>query len=399
MKKTSFCILILVILFVSACSTNDKSTKNYLEKVLRNLDQVESATYYKTSEAWVPGDTIASGVYHHYIKEYNNPLDTTIGVSFVSLQQEDTTKFSFCYDGHMRATVYENENTLVIDSFTVRKLPFRPVSPPFFNFTKSIIRYALETDDSISMDLTDYGDSVYFKLAIFAVKQVEFFGKAYYMDDPFRIDDEVSRYEIWINSLTGLPYRVRREMSHDISVVTCRNVEINKTNIKDFNPLEYFGADLSIQSYRIGNNVEKKDLIGKQAWGWILKDVNNNIISFNELKSQVLMIQFTSVSCGPCRASVPFLKQLSLDYNKEDFDFVAIESFNQNLNVLKNYQNRIDFDYKFLLSTKEVTKNYQINSVPVFFILDKNRVIRKVINGYGVGTTDKEIRDILNELI
>jgi len=37
--------------------------------------------------------------------------------------------------------------------------------------------------------------------------------------------------------------------------------------------------------------------------------------------------------------------------------------------------------------------------VPAFSILDENRIIRKVILGYGEGTTDKEIRDAINELI
>ena len=60
--------------------------------------------------------------------------------------------------------------------------------------------------------------------------------------------------------------------------------------------------------------------------------------------------------------------------------------------------NRNHFDYKFLLSTDEVRKDYSISSFPVFFILDENHVIKKVINGYGKGTTDEEIRKIINEL-
>jgi len=51
------------------------------------------------------------------------------------------------------------------------------------------------------------------------------------------------------------------------------------------------------------------------------------------------------------------------------------------------------------MSTKEITKSYQIQSIPVFLILDKDRVIRKIIRGYGLGTTDKEIRDAINKLI
>jgi hypothetical protein len=56
-------------------------------------------------------------------------------------------------------------------------------------------------------------------------------------------------------------------------------------------------------------------------------------------------------------------------------------------------------NYKFLVSTDDVKKNYNAEAVPVFYILDKERVIRKIIRGYGKGTTDKEIKDAINELI
>ena len=111
------------------------------------------------------------------------------------------------------------------------------------------------------------------------------------------------------------------------------------------------------------------------------------------------MIQFTSVSCGPCRASIPFLKQLTSEYKTADFDLVAIESFNRNSNVLNNYKKNNDFYYNFLISTDELNSKYQIKATPVFIIIDENRIIRNIINGYGEGTTDEEIRSALSDLI
>ena len=69
------------------------------------------------------------------------------------------------------------------------------------------------------------------------------------------------------------------------------------------------------------------------------------------------------------------------------------------INVLKSYRRSNNIKYKFLMSTKEVTKSYQIEAVPTFFILDENRVIRKVIRGYRTGSTDTMIRDSINNLI
>ena len=133
---------------------------------------------------------------------------------------------------------------------------------------------------------------------------------------------EVSKNKLWISKSDDLPYRFERDMPQG-----------------------------------------KSTLEGQPAPDWVLEDADNNSIALENLKSKVLLIQFTSVSCGPCRASVPFLNQLESEYDKKEFDFVAIEA------------------------------------VPTFFILDENRVIRKVIRGYGTGTTDTIIRESINNLI
>jgi len=189
-------------------------------------------------------------------------------------------------------------------------------------------------------------------------------------------------------------------MSHDISVETCRNVKLNKIRIEDFPASKYFQPDFVIQAYgsvKINKNLD--DLIGKKAPTWILKDANSNDIALKSINSKVVMIQFTSVSCGPCRASIPFLNKLIFEFDNNNFDFVAIEAFTKNTNVLKLYQEKNSIQYKFLMSTNEITKKYKIQSVPVFFILDKNRVIRQIIRGYGAEISDKKIREAIKSLI
>ena len=398
MKKTPIFLLLLALVFLQACKT-DYTSKPYLEKVLSNLEQIKSATYMVEAQGWAPFDTAAYVTHYNYVKEYTNPEDTTIGASYVSLLQSDTTQMVFCYDGNRRAVVYEDSKHIVIDSFNIRKLTFRPVNAPFFNYTKNIIKYALETNDSTTLEMEDLGDIVYFKLEIFENKQVEFHGKANYNVNPFGYGDDISRYDIWIRKSTGLPFKVFREQSHDISIRICSNVELNKIDIKDFVPTDYFQADYKLVPYRLGRPTKKSEFLGKKAPDWVLKDADNNSVALKNLKSKVLLIQFTSVSCGPCKASIPFVKQLVTEYDRADFDFVAIEAFAKNSNVLKHYQQRNDFDYKFLMSNKNLNLLYQIQAVPVFFILDENRIIREVISGYSKGSVDQIIREKINNLI
>ncbi len=400
MKNRHILILSFIIFLFQACTVDYTST-DYLKKVVNNLETIESAKYTGIMENWYPGDTAASGIYSSLVKEYDNPSDTTIGSKFVKLNSSDTSILEFCYDGEMRALVYNDEKRIVLDSFNVNPMPFRPLTPPFFNYAKSILTYALESKDSISLDIKDINEFVYLKLTIFEDKKVEFFGKAFYMPrNEYDFGETTSSYELWIDKTNDLPYKIRREMFDQISVTICENFELNAIDIKDFKASDYFPDDYRIQSYGSGGSRKKKnELIGKEAPGWTLQTGDKLPFSLTDLKSKVTMIQFTSVSCGPCKASIPFLKELPSNYKKEDFDFVAIECTSRNTNVLKTYMKQNRFDYKFVLASKEVLKDYSIRSYPVFFILDENRIIRNVIYGYGKGSTENEIKNIINEMI
>jgi thiol-disulfide isomerase/thioredoxin len=391
LSKTSILVLVASFILIIGCKV-ERNNKNYLQYILGNLDQIKSATYYNVIEPYAPGDTSPAYIMRRYIKEYTNPADSNLGSSYVMLLQEDTSKMESCYDGRSDTYLNWDEKTITLDS------TFRTHLAPFFNYAKSIIKYALETNDSISLVLEDSGDSMHLKLAIFVGKQVEFHGKPYYYDNPYS-GEQVSKYDIWINKSNNLPYRIQREMSHEKFIWTCSNVNLNKVKIEDFIASDYFPSDFSIKIRGKDISIVSSDLEGKLAPDWVLKDANNNLIALKKFKSSVLMIEFTSVSCGPCRAAIPFLKQLVSEYSEKDFDFVSIESWIRNANVLKIYQGRNDFYYKFLMSKEEVTKSYQILSVPTFYIIDKNRLIRKVIRGYAKGATDQEIRNTIKKLI
>lgn len=393
MKRSHLLLLFLSgfsLVFFYHCRT--ESNSEYLQKVLNNLEQINSATYYSTISASMPGDTLEFKTYSRYTEEYFNPVDTLIGSSYSETQQDRKHKTSWFYDGKAFTYLLWDEKRISIDS-TPRRHP-----TPFFNFTKSIIKYALDTEDSISTDIKDFGDSVKFSLYI-PHRIIEFQGKPVAFDDPdLSAKEEFSRYDIWIRKSNHLPYRYRRSMSHQTTWQACKNVEFNKKKIEDFIVSKYFPKDFPV-SVRGKQKTEIVDLTGHIAPDWLLKDLNNNAVSLNDLKSKVIMIQFSGIGCGPCHMSIPFLKKLVTEYNIKDFDFVSIETWSDNIEGMKRYQKNNELNYKFLLSTEQVTKSYQVNGVPAFYILDKNRVIRKVIVGYDKETTDKEILDAINQLI
>lgn len=399
MKRIIYCLFF----FASfSCINAQVNKKSYLQKVLNNLEQIKSASYYITSETWQPGDTTALSTFRNFVKEYDNPKDTTIGACFVDLDPNDTTKLDFCYDGDKRVLVYHDVKGIVIDDFTARPLPFRPLRPPFFNYTKNIIKYALETTDNITTKLEDRNDHYHFKMVINEDKQVEFLGKAYHMPEAPFFSDPTSIYELWISKSSNLPYKVRREMSHDISAMTCSDITLNRLSIANFKAVNYYPKGYEIRKYGYRNAKEKTipPLTGKEAPEWTLTDKNGKSVSLHDIKSKVVLINFTGIGCGACLASLPFLKALKGEFSNTDFELVAIESWARKARALDNYIHRKGINYTMLNATDQVIKDYQTGgTAPFFFILDQQRIVRKVIRGYGGKTTDHEILEAIKHLL
>ncbi|EKU90037.1 peroxiredoxin family protein [Bacteroides oleiciplenus] len=399
MKKL---LVLLSFLFTINAGNAQENKKEYLQKVLNNLEKVESASYTSFNESWQPGDTVPIFTYSRYINEYNNPKDSTIGASYASFETKDMDKMDFCYNGNKRVLIYDDDKAIVEDDFTARPLPFRLVEPPFYNYTKNIIKYALQTKDNITVDLQDKGDDYFFRLVIEEDTQVEFFGKAYHMPETPFYTEPTSIYEIWIHKSNNLPYKARREMSHSISAKTITTVEFNRLSIQDFNMSDYYPKEYTIEPYRYGNQKPNSipDLTGQLAPEWTLNDSNGNPVSLANLKSKVLLINFTGIGCGACQAAVPFLKELKGKFSNEDFDLIAIEGWSRKEHSIQVYANNKKLNYTILNANDQVIKDYQTgNAAPFFFILDEHHIIRKVIRGYGNERTDKEIMDAITELL
>jgi peroxiredoxin len=397
MKKTSFIItyfFLVSLILINGCKV-EINKYEYLRKVLNNLEQIKSATYSSTVSGSIPGDTLKCVTYSRQTEEYLNPSDTTIGSILTVVQQDDQQKVSWVYDGKAMIFMDWNEKTISIDSFKTTRTPFRPVMPPFYNYTKSIIRYSLNTKDSTAVQLIDLTDTILFRLTVYG-KSLEFVGKPHYNDT--RYTEPLSKYDIWINKSDNLPYRYKRNLVSTISWESIEKVVFNKSIIEEFKVANYIPDGFTLLTKK-NQSEAKMDLTNKKAPDWNLFDSDNKLISLKNFNSKVMLIQFTGIGCGFCHLSVPFLKNLVNEYATDDLCIVAVETWSNNPEVIKRYISNNKLNYKYLLSTDENKKQYQISAVPVFFILDNDLIIRKIIKGYSKDSTDKEIRDAIKELI
>jgi len=384
--KSSLIVFILVLQSVIVFS--QKSTE-VLNKTLSNLENINTASYFSKSSFSAPGDTTKFHSYSSYKKIFMDEKDSVYPANVYSFLPGDTNKLEYSFDGQLRTDINWKTQTATFDTVNRKS----GVMLPFFIKTKSLIHYALENREDVKIHLTNYQDSIKIDF-LFPEMMVEFVGI-----EPFVKESENnSSYTIWVDPQTFLPFKYIRKMPHQSSWNKIHDISINEElNIKK-NIQVYIPANFDIRSNE-NNRLNPKEMEGRKAPLFTLEGIYGDTISLNQIKSKVLLIQFTGVGCGACHASIPFLNRLSSEFSSKKFELICIENWSSNKSGLKRYAKQNDIDFKFLISSKNLGKNYKVPAVPVFFIINKKHIIEKVILGYKKGDTDEKIRQILEEMI
>ena len=388
-----------IILLMCLLTGGTLQAQEYLREVLNKLESIRSASYQEERLSYLPYESKPKASYTYQVHEYRNPNDTTIGSSFVEWMKGE--EIAYCiYDGQILAYIDQEPKEVEINDFSMYPFPYRPVSAPFFNYTESLLRYFQTSSDSITREVKDMDSLYYVKMIIHEPTQIEFFGRAYRMPQYPFITDPTSQYEVWIDKKTDLPCRMMRSMSHDKSESICSNVELNGLEMHALRAEDYFPEGYTVRKKGEKKPKELPTLEGKRAPSWILTDAEGKVVSLDSLKSKVILLNLTGIGCGACHASLPFLRTLKDRFSPEDFELVAIETWGNSRATLQSYAKHNGIQYKFLEGNDKVVTDYHTGgAAPFFFLIDQDRIVRKVIRGYSIEDTDKEIINAIEGLL
>lgn len=210
------CLLFVLPLLGTGCRTEQSA---YLEKALSQLERIERVAYRRSSESYLPGDTIPRRYLRYYV-EQRNRADTTLRHSYLSYYNaDDTTRIDGGYDGTIAVDLDHDRREVVIDDFSIPRAPYRLTDMTFFCRAEAILRYVLTTSDPIRTEFTPCGDGYRLRLDIDRDCVVEFWGRPYYNRPPRELfpEAEHSAYEIVFDS-ERMPRKLRREQTHQITV-------------------------------------------------------------------------------------------------------------------------------------------------------------------------------------
>jgi peroxiredoxin len=138
---------------------------------------------------------------------------------------------------------------------------------------------------------------------------------------------------------------------------------------------------------------------GSVAPNFSLQDIDGHTITLSSVKGRVIVLEFFATWCPPCRDSIPHLNNLKAKYKEKGLMVYGVNlDANIDAKTLKEFASDNQVQYDLLLSDENTGKLYNINSIPVTYVIDKNLIIKDVYVGFSEGLEgiiDKEVGAML----
>ena len=120
----------------------------------------------------------------------------------------------------------------------------------------------------------------------------------------------------------------------------------------------------------------------------------------NQLRGQVVYLDFWASWCVPCRLSFPALDQLHKKYRKQGFEVVAV-----NKDVVKadigRFLARVPVGFTLVAdSDDKIARAYQVKTMPSGYVLDRKGRVRHVHEGFRSNSAEQieaQIIELLKE--
>lgn len=113
-------------------------------------------------------------------------------------------------------------------------------------------------------------------------------------------------------------------------------------------------------------HAERNDAIPEYQKNWELFSMDGELVNFAEFEGHPIVLSFWATWCGPCRAEMPSLKELSQNYNN---DVLFVAATLESIDVVKGTD--LDKEYDFLYSTQSYPPFFEVESYPTLVIMDK----------------------------
>ncbi|WP_420388500.1 peroxiredoxin family protein [Roseivirga sp.] len=133
---------------------------------------------------------------------------------------------------------------------------------------------------------------------------------------------------------------------------------------------EKASEEAKLAKIRMFENRKSADfMLNEKAPDFTLKDMDGNDVTLDDLKGEVVLLNFWFVGCKPCIMEMPELNELVKEFKPHGVRFLAIGL--DNPERVKAFLEKQDFNYTLLPNGRRVAGAYSISSYPTHLLLNE----------------------------
>ncbi|MBT9172349.1 MAG: Thiol-disulfide oxidoreductase ResA [Syntrophomonadaceae bacterium] len=134
--------------------------------------------------------------------------------------------------------------------------------------------------------------------------------------------------------------------------------------------------------------------LGREAPDFTLGYLNSGGgVSLRELRGRVVLLNFWSAACPPCREKMPVMQRLYEDLRQDGFVVLAV-NVNDLPALAREFVAQNGYTFPVLKDDGLVGRLYEVRFIPKTFLLDSDGVIRQIRVG---ALGEQEMRQMVEE--
>jgi cytochrome c biogenesis protein CcmG, thiol:disulfide interchange protein DsbE len=122
---------------------------------------------------------------------------------------------------------------------------------------------------------------------------------------------------------------------------------------------------------------------GEAAAPFKLVTLEGDSVALDDLRGQVVLVNFWASWCPPCRVEMPGFERVYRERRDEGFVIVGIATDRHAEDQIRAFVAEHDITYPILLATGQVVRDYGgVRALPESFLIDRDGFVRHRIVGY-----------------
>lgn len=357
MKKLS----VLIILILNAIYALSQSPQEIISNVFKAQQALKSVSY-----ALVRTDTLVTGTTRTMTGKCMLMIDKTDPVfGFKFWSKTDIDDIEMVYDWHIGYETNPKEKTYTLINHPSNQVLY---SGPGRIILTDLIK--LDTSKTQNFKINQDTRFYYLTLLYPDIKEYSVIkrSKTLKISKKTMLPESVRQHQETLGRVQDLFYQAK-------------DVDINNASFSyDFSSPDF------IKEYkqRIISSVGRPvmTLKDKEAPVFELSSFDSKIIKSSEMRGKLVLLDFWEVWCGPCLESMPKVQHLYDTYKEKGLLVYGITTEVKQLQPAKQLIKSRGIRFPMLIGNEQLKKDYKMNAIPLYLLIDKNGKVIFVSEGY-----------------